>query len=113
MEREEESRMRRVGGSDNEIESERKRERGDNKIQHLFLLFLTKALTNKICPHMTNNLSDFFLKSSVYTFSFTLMIYANPTSAWFKTTTFGGEDVLEMNHVATVQNKLLTAGGNS
>lgn len=27
MEREEESRMRRVGGSDNEIESEKKRER--------------------------------------------------------------------------------------
>ncbi len=52
LEREEESRMRRVGGSDNEIESERKRERGDNKIQHLFLLFLTKALTNSTLQNM-------------------------------------------------------------
>lgn len=50
LEREEESRMRRVGGSDNEIESERKRERGDN--QHLFLLFLTKALTNSTLQNM-------------------------------------------------------------
>lgn len=52
LEREEESRMRRVGGSDNEIESERKRERGDNKIQYLFLLFLTKALTNSTLQNM-------------------------------------------------------------
>lgn len=52
LEREEESRMRRVGGSDNEIEIKRERERGDNKIQHLFLLFLMNSALQKMCPHM-------------------------------------------------------------
>lgn len=84
LEREEESRMRRVGGSDNEIES--KRERGDNKIQHLFLLFLTKALTNSALQnmptHVTKNLLHFSLKLSMHTFSSTLMIYDNPTSVF-------------------------------
>lgn len=52
LEREEESRMRRVVGSDNETEIKRERERGGNKIQHLFLLFITNSALQNICPHM-------------------------------------------------------------